>query len=207
LPERHVEDRAMKVTGTGWMDWIGRFASSRVAIVLVALWSFGEAIVVAVVPDVALDLLAFAKPRRTPLLFAVSIVASILGTAVLFALAISQPASTQALVLAVPFIDQSMLDAARATVASGDPSSLALFGPGTPLKVYTVAWASGAGTPLGLLLAVVLNRLTRIGPTLLAAMGLGALIPAWLRRHDRLVVALYIAVWIVVYAGYWFGAA
>ena len=188
------------------MGRIGRLAGSRAAVLLVALWSFAEATVLPVVPDIALDLLAIAAPRRTPLLFAVSIVASLVGTAVLFTFAVSQLPAAQALVLAVPAIDQRMLDAARATVATGDPASLALFGPGTPMKVYTVAWASGSGTPLGLLLGAVLNRLTRIGPALLAATVLGALAPAWLRRHGRFVVAVYVAAWLVVYAGYWSGA-
>jgi hypothetical protein len=193
------------VAGTSWMDRIGRFAGGRAAVALVALWSFAEAIVLPIVPDVALDLLGLAAPRRTPRLFAVSVVASILGTAVLFAFAISDLLAAQALVLAVPAINQPMLDAARVTVATGDPASLALFGPGTPLKVFTVAWVSGSGTVLGLLLGAVLNRLTRIGPALLAAMGVGALLPAWLRRHDRLVLALYVGAWIVIYAGYWSG--
>jgi len=190
----------------GWIDRIARFAGSRAAIIVVALWSFAEAIVLPVVPDVALDLLGLAAPRRTPLLFVVSVAASMIGTLVLFVFAMSSLEAAQSLVLALPAINQPMLDAARATVAAGDPASLALFGPGTPLKVYTVAWASGPATIYGLLLAVVLNRLTRIGPVLLAAMGLGALVPAWLRRHERLVLGLYGAAWLALYATYIAGA-
>jgi hypothetical protein len=99
-----------------------------------------------------------------------------------------------------------MLEVARATVASGEPTSLALFGPGTPLKVYTVAWVSGAGSLLGLLVGAVINRLTRIGPALLASVGIGVVAPAWLRRHGRLVLGLYAAFWIGTYAAYWSGA-
>lgn len=188
------------------MDRIERFAGGPAAVAVVALWSFGEAIVVPIVPDVALYVLALAAPRRAPQLFAVSIVASILGTAVLFALALGQLHAVEALVLALPAVNQPMLDAAHATTATGDPMSLALFGPGTPLKVYTVAWASGGGSVLGLLLGAVVNRLTRIGPALLAAVGCGALAPALLRRHERLVIGLYAAAWIALYAGYWSGA-
>lgn len=189
------------------MDRIARFAGGRTAMVLVALWSFAEAIVLPVVPDIALDLLSAARPRRSPLLFAISVVASIAGTVVLFALATSQLATAQALVLALPAIDGQMLDAARATVAAGDPTSIAQFGPGTPLKVYTVAWASGSGTAVGLLVGTVLNRLTRLGPTLLAAVGVGALAPTWLRRHDRLVLGLYALAWLAIYALSWSGAS
>ena len=173
---------------------------------VVALWSFAEAIVLPVVPDVALDLLGLAAPRRTPALFLVSIVASMFGTAVLLVFATGSLAAAEALVLAVPGINQPMLDAARATVTAGDPASLALFGPGTPLKVYTIGWAAGPATIFGLLIAVVLNRLTRIGPVLLAAIGLGALAPAWLRRHERLVLGVYVGAWLALYMAYLSGA-
>lgn len=192
--------------GERWMDRIGRFAMTRGAVVLVAAWSFGEAIVLPLVPDLALDLLGLAAPRRAPWLFLVGVIASLAGTLVLFAFAASQLAGAEALVLAVPAIDQPMLDAARATVAGADPMSLALFGPGTPLKVFTVAWAAGSGPLPALLVGAVINRATRIGPALLACVGVGAVAPAWIRGHERLVLAVYAAVWIVTYAAYWGGA-
>ncbi len=173
---------------------------------LVAAWSFGEAIVLPIVPDVALDLLGLAAPKRAPLLFVVGLVASLAGTLVLFAYAVTQLAGAVGLVLAVPAIDQVMLSDARAAVAGGDPSSLALFGPGTPLKVYTVAWAADGGALPTLLLGAVLNRLTRIGPALLACAGAGAGAPGWLRRHERLVLALYAGFWALADAAYWSGA-
>lgn len=196
----------MRDRGERWLDRIGRFASTRAAVALVAAWSFGEAILLPVVPDVALDLLGLVAPRRSPVLFLVGVMASLAGTVVLFALAASQLASAQALVLALPAVSQPMLDAARATVAGGDPTSLALFGPGTPLKVFTVAWAADSGPLLALLAGAVLNRLTRIGPALLACVGVGVVAPALIRRHERLVLGLYTAFWIVTYAAYWSGA-
>lgn len=200
-------DPRVTVGREAWLDRIGRLAAGGAAVALVAAWSFGEAIVLPIVPDVALYLLALAAPRRAPLLFGVAVGVSIIGSALLFALALGQLAAAEALVLAVPGVDQPMLDAAKVTVAGGDPTALGLFGPGTPLKVYTVAWASGAGSWLGLMLGVIVNRLTRIGPLLLLATGAGAIAPHWLRRHERVVLVTYALAWVALYVAYWSGAA
>jgi hypothetical protein len=197
------------VSGTGprWLDRTARLATSGAGVALVAAWSFAEAIVLPIVPDVVLDLFGLATPRRAPLLFLVAVVGSVAGTIVLFALASTAPATAQSLILAVPAIDPPMLDAARVTVAAGDPASLALFGPGTPLKVYSLAWAAGGGPLVGLLIGAVVNRLTRIGPALLGCVGVGAVAPAWLRRHERLVLGLYTIFWLATYLAYWTGLA
>jgi hypothetical protein len=107
--------------------------------------------------------------------------------------------------LAVPGVDQPLLDGASATVAGGAPWSIALVGPGTPLKVFTVAWATGPGGVVPFALGAVLNRLTRILPVLLIAAAAGALAPGWLRDHERLVVVAYAAAWIALYVAYFAG--
>ena len=170
--------------------------------VVVAVWAFGEAIILPVVPDVALDLLVLAAPGRALRLFVVAAVASMAGSLVLFAFASSAHGTAQALVLGVPGIDAAMLDAARSTVAGGDPLSIAQFGPGTPLKVFTIAWVIGPGSLLPFLVGVVLNRLTRIGPVVLVAAAAGTLAPGWLRRHGRLVLVAYAVAWAGFYVAY-----
>jgi membrane protein YqaA with SNARE-associated domain len=184
------------------MDAVARFAASRWAVVLVAAWAFGEAIVLPVVPDIALDLLSLAAPRRAPRLFLVATLASLLGSIVLFAAALAAPGPVRDLVLAVPGIDQAAFDSASRTVTTGVPSSIAQFGPGIPLKVFTVAWALGPGNVVPFVVGVVLNRITRIAPTLIVATAIGAAAPGWSRRHERLVLVAYAAVWLVVYALY-----
>ena len=189
----------------GRLDRIAAWAARRPAVAIVAAWSFAEAIVFPIVPDVLLDVIGLAAPRRAGRLFLISVLASVAGTALLFALASYLPALAQGVVLAVPGVDRSMLDSAGVAVGGGDPFSLALFGPGTPLKVFTVAWALGPGTAGPLLLGAVLNRCTRILPTLVGAAAAGAIAPRWLRRHERPALGLYTIAWISVYSLY-FGA-
>jgi hypothetical protein len=82
-------------------------------------------------------------------------------------------------------------------------TGFAQVGPGPPLKVYTTEWVEAGGGPIALAAGVVLNRLTRIGPIVLAAAVAGWLLPGWLRRHERVVVVGYIVAWTVFYARYW----
>lgn len=186
----------------GTVDRIATFAQRRTGWMLAAAWGLGEAIVLPVVPDVALYLFAAAAPLSTLRLFLAATLGAVAGTAFLYALATADPAAATAIVLAVPGIDARMLADAGAAVATGDPGSMALFGPGIPLKVYTVGWADGAGDVVGLLLGAVLNRVTRIGPGLVVAAALGLAAPTFLRRWERPGLFLYGLGWLVVYALY-----
>jgi hypothetical protein len=186
----------------GILDRLAGIASSRRGVLLVAAWAFAEAIALPVVPDIALGLLALAAPRQVLRLFLVLVVAALAGTAVLYAVATAAPDAAYALLTSLPGIDAAAVDIARGTVAAGDPASVAGFGPGMPLKVYTLAWATGPATPVALALGVVLNRVTRVGPVVLALAILGRLAPGFLRRHERLVVGVYAAAWVATYALY-----
>jgi len=180
-----------------------RIATSRWGIALVGGWAFAEAIFFPIVPDVVIGLLALVAPRRVPVLFAVLVVGALAGTAVLYVLAVVNPGGVEAMLLALPAIHPVTLDQAQAVVAGGAPTSIALVGPGTPLKVYTYAWATGPATPLALAAGVVLNRITRILPPLLLLTAVGWLMPGFLRRHDRLVLAAYAVFYVLAYAVYW----
>ena len=187
---------------TGILDRIAGVASDRRGVILVGLWAFAEAIALPVVPDIALGLLALAAPRQALRLFLVLVVAALAGSAVLYALAVAAPDAVYAMLTALPGIDASTVEAAGQAVSAGDPASVAGFGPGMPLKVYTFAWATGPGTPAALALGVVLNRITRVGPVVLALAVLGHIAPGFLRRHERLVLVVYAGAWIVTYVLY-----
>ncbi len=180
-----------------------RISTGRSGLALVGAWAFAEAIAWPIIPDVAIGLLAIVVPRRTLPLFAVLIAGALAGTAVLYALTLAAPDAIEAMLLALPGIHETTMATARETVAAGNPTSIALVGPGTPLKVYTFAWAIGPATPVALAVGAVLNRITRIGPGLLALAALGWFAPEFLRRHDRLVLATYATAYVVGYALYW----
>jgi hypothetical protein len=165
-----------------------------------ATWGFGEAILLPIVPDVLLWAVAAAAPRRAAPLFAWTLLGALLGSLVLSAVAMWQPATARDLVLAVPGIDRPMLDEAIIAVREGDPLSMAHFGPGTPLKVYTVAWWEGSGTPAGYLVGLVANRLERIGPGVALMALIGALVPMWIRRRERPLLVGYVLFWVGFYA-------
>jgi membrane protein YqaA with SNARE-associated domain len=166
------------------------------------LWALAEAAFLPVIPDVLLGLLLLAAPRRFPILFGALCLGSLTGSLLLFGLTTINADAVRHLLLDLPGINAPMITAASQKVASGDPTSLLLFGPGTPLKVFTFAWANGVASPNGFLLAVILNRVSRIAPLALAQAVLGAMAPDLLRRHERLVIGLYFAAYAVFYAAY-----
>ena len=180
-----------------------RIASGRAGIALVGVWAFAEAIVFPIIPDVPIGLLALVAPRRTLVLFAALVAGSLAGTAVLYVLSLAAPGAVESMLLALPGITDTMIASARDTVAAGNPTSIALLGPGTPLKVDTYAWATGPATPIVLAVGAVLNRITRIGPVLLLLAALGWFAPGFLRRHDRLTLAVYSTAYVTLYAIYW----
>lgn len=178
------------------------YAAGRGGLALISLWAFTEAIALPIVPDVALGLLVLVAPRRAAVLFGALLLASLAGTAVLFVATTVAPDAVTNMILALPGISASMLQGARTTVAAGDPMALALFGPGTPLKVYTLAWAIGPATVLPLAGGAIVNRLTRVGPGLVTLTVIGWVAPSFVRRHARLVLLAYATFWIVLYAIY-----
>lgn len=180
-----------------------RFAGTRAAIILALAWGFAEAIAFPVVPDVLLGIFALAAPRRAVPVFLAAVGGALVGSVVLAALAAADPAAIRGLLLTLPGIHVGMLDDAARATASGDPLALALFGPGTPLKVYTAAWIAGAGSVPGLLLAIAINRVTRIVPGVATLAIAGIVAPGWVRRHGRAVTLGYAAFWIGLYAWYW----
>jgi membrane protein YqaA with SNARE-associated domain len=173
------------------MDGLGRFANGRGGPLAVFLWAFAEAIALPVIPDVLLGLLLLAAPRRFALLFGSLCLGSLAGSLLLYALTVADPAAVRQGLLVLPGINQPMVTAASATVESGSPTCLMLFGPGTPLKVFAFAWANAAISPIGFVPAVILNRMSRIGPLALGQVALGLVAPDFLRRRQRIVLSLY----------------
>jgi hypothetical protein len=194
----------MQLTGglTTIFQRLERFAATRQATVLIGGWGMAEAIVFPVVPDVALYLLAMAAPKHAARLFAAAIVGALAGSAVLAGLTALDPAAARSLMLAIPGISPQMLQAAERAFAGGDVLGFVGFGPGTPVKVYIVAWVLAGGSPVLVAVGVIVNRLTRMGPGVLVTATIGTLAPGFLRRHERMVLAIYVGLWVLTYVLY-----
>jgi hypothetical protein len=187
------------------LERISRFAEHSAAVATLGGWALTEAIVLPIVPDVGLGLLALAAPSRALRLFAAVIVGALAGTLVLAAIWTQAPEAARALLLSIPGIHPDTLTRVDRVLARDGVGGFAQFGPGAPLKVYTVEWLARGGDIAGVLVGAVLNRITRIGPPLVAAMAIGYFAGPVLRRHPGAVLAGYAAFWLLVYIAYFGG--
>jgi membrane protein YqaA with SNARE-associated domain len=185
------------------IDRLAGLARSPRGLILVAAWACAEALLLPIVPDVVLLPLVAAAPRATPRLALALAVGALAGSAILVALVVADPGWIRALILGLPGIDTSTFPAVEADVAAHGAAAFAAVGPGVPLKVYTTVWTATGGSLLVLAAAVVVNRLTRIGPGIVLAAVAGHVAPRWLRRHERIAFAAYALGWIALYLVYW----
>ena len=107
-------------------------------------------------------------------------------------------AAGRGIVLGVPGIRMDMIESAAVAVAGGDPLAMVHLGPGTPLKVYMVAWWAGTGSAPAYVVGVIANRIVRIGAGLAVFALIGLLAPRWIRRHEQMALAGYVGFWLVV---------
>ncbi len=152
-----------------------------------------------IVPDVGLALLVLARPARVLPLYAAVIAGALGGSLLMHVLATADPVTTERLLLVVPGINAAMLADVDRRIAADGLGAFGQVGPGAPLKAWSAGWTEAGGDVVGTAIGAVLNRLTRIGPVVVAAWLAGRLAGGWLRRRDRLVTGLYAAAWIVVY--------
>jgi hypothetical protein len=185
------------------LDRLERISGRRATALSLAAWATAEAIVFPVVPDVGLCLVVLAAPKRAARLFGFVVVGALAGTIVLAAFATRAPDAARTMLLAVPGIDSSDLADASASLVRNGVAGFAQVGPGTPLKVDTVEWLARGGDTAGLLVGAFVNRITRIGPPLIGAALVGRFAGGWLRRHERIVLAVYAALWLLLYAYLW----
>lgn len=184
------------------VDRLASFADRPAAVWLLGAWAAAEAIALPIVPDVGLCLLALAAPRAAPRLFAGVLAGAVLGSVITAGLATADPGTVRAMLLALPAIDQPMVMEVERAVADHGIAGFVQVGPGPPLKVYTAAWIGDGGGLPGLLVGVVVNRITRIGPVVLVAAAAGFALGGWWRAHDRLTVGGYVLAWVAFYAIY-----
>ena len=166
-------------------------------------WAAAEAIVLPVVPDVGLCLLVIAAPRQAVRMIAAVVAGAVVGTLLLALLIGRAPDAGHAMLLALPGIDDSVIADAEIQLSRDGILGFTQIGIGPPLKVYTSAWLGLGGDVPGLVVGSILNRLTRIGSTVLIAAVAGVWLGSWMRRHAEATLAAYVLGWVAVYAALW----
>lgn len=174
-----------------------------VALVLVALWAFAEAILFFIVADVPISYLALRYGWRKGVVASlIAAVAAAVGGVMLSLWAEADPSGVADLIVALPAIDASML--AKAGVAFATGGYLAMFAgsfSGIPYKLYAyVAADAPTGGVAGFFLASILVRLPRFLLVPLLVSGIGRLLERRLGLKARLI--LLGLCWTVFYGWY-----
>ena len=169
---------------------------------IVAGWSFSEAVLWFIVADVPISWIAVRSGVRAGLLAALLAAAcAMLGGAVTYFWAASDPAAFAAFLDAVPAISPEMMsEVERAWRAEGFAGMLAGSFSGTPYKLFAAAAGEQGSALLPFLLASFAARLPRFLLVAVASAAVGALLA---RRVDfRGRAALLLAFWVAFYAWY-----
>ena len=172
------------------------------AIILGFLWGLAEGTFFFVIPDVLITFVALFSWRRSLACMGATLAGSLLGGSIVYLLASANPAAASALVHAVPFIPESMFEAARRLfethgalghfygTTSGIPYKLfaSLAPPFSPLPVF--------------LLASIPMRLGRFLFTWAGAMLAGHFLKTRMKMAGRPLMLVHAFCWVVIYVFY-----
>jgi len=186
-------------SGSAWERWL----SGRPGMLVAFLWGLAEATFFFVIPDVFLSFVAILTGRRTWAHILAAIFGAVVGGALLFQWAQTNPARAHAAVARVPFIQESMFVSVDEGLRTQGLAAV-LIGSvtGVPYKLYAVE-APKFSTERDFLLATPPARAVRF----LAVWLIFAGAAGWLRKRrswqTQQLVRVHAAVWIVTYAFYW----
>jgi membrane protein YqaA with SNARE-associated domain len=169
-------------------SWLRRrvavFAASTAGLVTIALWAFGEALFLPLLPEFALVILALAAPRQAIRLALVGALASVIGGAVMYGLA------TQDVRLPAPLTTARMHAAAAHLVADEGAGAMAEQPmSGIPYKVFGAAAGRAHIGVVAFVAASVPARALRIVIVGLLAGSIGALLRRWRQYYVAAIVA------------------
>ena len=167
-------------------------------------WGFGEAVLFFVIPDVFLTLVAIRFGFRRSFQGAVIATAgAVVGGLVVYAWAAVDPAFLTSAMQLLPGIDQSMINAVGADVATNGNGAL-LAGPwqGRPYKLFALASGDMGLSPISLALLTIPGRLARFAVSVAVASYLRWFFARWM--SEQTMIGLWAGFWALIYAGYWF---
>ena len=168
------------------------------------LWGFSEATLFFFVPDIAVGAAALFGWKRGLKAAGAAVVGAVLGGLVTYAVARGLGEGIRDVLTRLPAIpDRFFGETARTLAEDGGVSLVHAPGRGIPYKLYAAEWAVSGRDPVTLALWTVPARAARIVPAALVS-ALGA--RAWRRLfgddRDGLLLLAYAAVWVAVYAAY-----
>jgi 1-acyl-sn-glycerol-3-phosphate acyltransferase len=160
----------------------GRLAASTAGVALVAVWSFAEAVVWPLLPEVVLFALVLAAPRAGLRLVPTAVLASMAGGLCTLALGMAGAAP------AAPLVTERMRAAvAEQTAAEGAQAVRHQPLSGIPFKVYAAEAGRAGVEPLPFLGAAVGHRGVRIASVGAACTLLGVGLRRWPQRYVQVV--------------------
>jgi membrane protein YqaA with SNARE-associated domain len=182
---------------------LDRWVTGRFALVAAFAWGLAEATCFFVVPDVLLSLIAARRLRPALHASLAALAGALLGGAIMVAFGAWAPAATRTFLDHVPAIGPSMIATAQ-TALDRRGAWATMTGPlgGIPYKIYAVEWGARHGALGTFLLVSIPARYLRFLLSVLLARGIAASVEDWTRR-PAVVVALWVAFWIGLYAMYW----
>ena len=194
----------MNLLRTGQPEAQPKRGSGRaLAVAAGVAWGFAEGTLFFVVPDVLISRTALLSWRRALLQAVAASAGAVLAGALLITWAARAPVAAQTVVRQVPFVRESMFEAAAAGLAAGAFGGLVRGSfSGIPYKVFAVeAPGHVAAMPF-----VVASGPARILRFLLAVMcsALAAMLLRWLTPVSTTGLRVaHAAAWLVFYAYYW----
>jgi hypothetical protein len=172
-------------------------------LVAAAAWGLAEATLFFIVPDVLLTWLAGFRPRVVWSAVAACLAGALAGGLVMYLAAAGAPGRMRALLETVPAVSGALVAETGSALEEGYGRRMLSAGfSGVPYKILAVesgARGQGLATFLGW---SVLARLPRWVLVVLLARGVAAVVRARAARPDRVLWAMWAAVWGIVYVVY-----
>ena len=167
-------------------------------------WGLAEATLFFVIPDVIVGAVALFVPRKAVWAATAAIGGAVLGGVVLFSWAQASESSARDAILAVPAIHPWMLtQAGRQLSENGSLFILAAAFTGIPYKVLALEMTAHGWSLPSLAAWTVPARALRFAMVAALAAAFGVAAKGWVARRPGMALALWLAIWVAVYAEYW----
>jgi hypothetical protein len=168
------------------------------------LWGLAEGTWFFVVPDVYIVFVALFCWRRGLLVALSSVAGSMVGGALMYALAAQGGATMAGWLTQVPLISPQMVETVAQRMQA-DGLRAMVNGPlgGVPYKVYAVQAGRQSLPWLPFLVVTIPARLERLLPVAIAGAISGVRYKKLIRHHTKLALCMYVLLWVGVYVFYY----